>query len=98
MEEFDKGKIKENDIQIFEKYLFNRFIKTPNRKYTASSLPIQVMLARPLLDVSQIQSALKGYSKKVLIEKKFDGERVLVILKLLASLEHKISQTVWEIW
>lgn len=78
IEEVGSSKIAEKDLQIFEKFLFNRFVKSQNRRYTASCLPMQVMLARPLLDTSQLLGALKSFSKQVLVEKKFDGERVLV--------------------
>lgn len=86
IEEMEKGRIKEKDIGTFERFLFNRFIKTPGRKYSSHSPPIQVMLARPLLEVSQIPSALKNYSTLVIVEKKYDGERVLVPIILPAPL------------
>lgn len=78
IEGVEQGKIQENNLPHFERFLLNRFIRVGSRPYHASSPPIQVMLARPLLDTSKVPGILKKFGREILIEVKYDGERVLV--------------------
>lgn len=75
-----RGLIKDKHLPQFEKYLLNRFIRVPGRPLGVDSPPIQAMLARPLLEVSQVNKHLKAFDDCLMIERKYDGERLIVCL------------------
>lgn len=72
------GLLKDKHLPQFERYLFNRFLRVSGRQLTADSPPIQVMLARPLIEVEQVAKHLKSFDDQLIVERKYDGERMLV--------------------
>ena len=72
------GRITPEQFALFERELFGHFIEAPGRTFDASCLPIQPMLARPLVQLEDLKKHLKGFAETALCEFKYDGERLLV--------------------
>lgn len=49
-----------------------------SHSFTAKDPPMQPMLARPVASVAQVLQVLQGFEDEVIVETKYDGERLLI--------------------
>lgn len=68
----------EDHVKKIEKELFRKYLQIEGRELRPQGPPVDPMLARPIVDIEKLPKLLAKFNDTILVEMKYDGERVLM--------------------